>query len=308
MTVSNALYNRLEDEFRREFVYNQDQSVKNLIADYFGAYEYLGDVIATSQGYRDGNINSVINDLTPAFEQSRDVIYNNFGTEYELMRALAVNSIITPLTIGGISLDLLTRNAINTSTVQSSRYLYTDPMPSDGMRLSERIWKPKTQKDIIDIVNTGIKSGDSSSNVANNIVRYSRTTGYKDALRLAFTEMTKAYSTPKVYGARGWNNSEQSMFKIGIKQELSPAHPRFDICDLLKGTYDPDGAIPAIPRHPNCMCIERQVILKGNATTINNRLKNATYDNFDSTSTSPQLLNVNYKIDSKDAKAKIDLI
>lgn len=75
---------------------------------------------------------------------------------------------------------------------------------------------------------------------------------YKNALRLARTEVTMAYR--KADSVR----REQMDFVMGIRVRLSPAHPRYDICDELEGKY-PKGFV-FVGWHPQCICYTTSIL------------------------------------------------
>src|SRR5690606_36428057 len=69
---------------------------------------------------------------------------------------------------------------------------------------------------------------------------------YKNAMRLARTETNMAY--------READNTRYatSQILLGYEVRLSANHPRYDICDHLKGEYPKD--FKFVGWHPQCMC------------------------------------------------------
>ncbi|MDR1773336.1 MAG: hypothetical protein LBR30_00445 [Clostridioides sp.] len=83
-----------------------------------------------------------------------------------------------------------------------------------------------------------------------------------ETLRLARTEMTRAYGMGTLDGA------SSNPFSRGIQFALSQMHPFKDICDRIcsednfelgEGVYPVDEA-PEYPFHPNCLCIMMPVV------------------------------------------------
>jgi hypothetical protein len=77
---------------------------------------------------------------------------------------------------------------------------------------------------------------------------------YKNALRLARTETNMAYHLSD--SAR----RSQIPFILGVRVVLSGAHPRYDICDSLKGDY-PKGFV-FTGWHPQCICHSETILAK----------------------------------------------
>jgi hypothetical protein len=76
---------------------------------------------------------------------------------------------------------------------------------------------------------------------------------FKNALRLTGTETNIAYRYSD-------NLRWQTMpFVIGIDIKLSPAHPRYDICDKCAGRYPKDFIFKGW--HPNCICFQTPVLI-----------------------------------------------
>lgn len=131
----------------------------------------------------------------------------------------------------------------------------------DGLTLSDRIWSPAQRQPILQEITRGYLQGNSTAEIAEDLMQYIKEgNGFKQAFRLAHTELVRTYSQTKLDSARAWNSSARSNFSVYIRQELSPAHNIVDICDVLEGDYDPDEPIPAIPRHPGCLCNQYEIL------------------------------------------------
>ena len=77
---------------------------------------------------------------------------------------------------------------------------------------------------------------------------------YKNALRLAATEMNIAYRSSDHL------RRAQLPFVVGVKVNLSGRHNVYDICDYKKGTY-PKG-FRFVGWHPHCLCYTTSVLMK----------------------------------------------
>lgn len=198
------------------------------------------------------------------------------GTRVEQLRmeTMVKAADIEALTTAGIN-DIFVR--INTDAVaaawHNSKY---------GLNLSQRIWNTSenAKEAIGNIITTGVAAGDDVVDVARQLEAYilhGRSTAAElypnmmkrmgdkripeeisyEALRLARTEMTRAFGDATLRAAR------EDPSAMGVQFELSSSHPVYDICDvhtaaddygLGKGTYPLDAA-PDYPFHPNCLCI-----------------------------------------------------
>lgn len=150
----------------------------------------------------------------------------------------------------------------------------------DGLQLSQRVWNYSNQFrfEIENNLAIGIKDGKSAAEMARDQKRYLvepdrlfrrirdfegklilsqaakdyhpgqgvYRSSYKNALRLTRTETNMSY--------RSADNDRYSRSQIilGYEVKLSANHPKFDICDHLKGQYPKD--FKFVGWHPNCFC------------------------------------------------------
>jgi hypothetical protein len=155
-----------------------------------------------------------------------------------------------------------------------------DWIDSRGYDLSDRIWQTgtETRRKIDMLLAEGIRNGDSAVNIARRLEQYLlpnrapiRTNtpygrdGSYDALRLARSEITLAHSRAALVSA------QMNPFVNKMRWNLSPSHPKMDICDGIADAspYDLNNCpVPVTSSHSQCMCYltpestytERQVI------------------------------------------------
>jgi len=135
-----------------------------------------------------------------------------------------------------------------------------DYKEKDGLILSDRIWRitQEAKADITNRISQGILLGESHAKVAKDLKQYIIGDGglkYKSE-RLAMTEMAKAYQRANDQSVQMMR--ENSEFMWYEKWELSPAHPKPDVCDIL-ASQNLEGEGPGIyehspNRHPGCYC------------------------------------------------------
>lgn len=152
----------------------------------------------------------------------------------------------------------------------------TTPFEWQGKSISERIWDQEDIQVIRQKVQEAVLTGQSSYELAENIQKEVSTgKPRKNIDRIANTELMKAYSL-------GISEVYQSVmrdfpqFETVVVIELSPFHPKPDICDVLVGTYRL-GEAPDVPFHPYCICgFEHKLVKAGDVpktTNIPNQLK-----------------------------------
>ncbi|MEL7232850.1 MAG: hypothetical protein AAGK74_00060 [Chloroflexota bacterium] len=165
-------------------------------------------------------------------------------------------------------------------------HTWVDPR---GYRLSDRIWQVSQRvRDAIDrMLLDAIRSGMNSIELANQLeaslqpgrrgVRtrrpYNRDVSF-DAMRLARTEITRAFGESAMVAARS------NPYVDGMEWALSASHPRIDICDdlatigmgggRLRDPY-PVGSLPGYPPHPQCLCTLFPSVTRS-PSTVTNRL------------------------------------
>lgn len=130
----------------------------------------------------------------------------------------------------------------------------------DGLVLSDRIWRltEESKRDITNRLTKGILLGESHTKVAKDIRQYVNGTGgmrYKSE-RLVLTEFSRAYQVANEQAVNIMRASTE--YKWFQKWELSPAHPKVDVCDVL-ASQDTIGEGPGVykeapTRHPGCYC------------------------------------------------------
>lgn len=150
----------------------------------------------------------------------------------------------------------------------------------NGMDLSNRVWNTLDpfKKELEQSIGLAIADGKPAAETARNIKKYLNEpdrrfrrvrsedgslklskaardynpgqgvyrSSHKNAMRLARTETNMSYRTAD-------HDRWQSLpFVTGIEVRLSNAHPKYDICDRLKGKYPKDFLFRGW--HPQCLC------------------------------------------------------
>lgn len=157
---------------------------------------------------------------------------------------------------------------------------------TNGFKLSDRIWKYTEQhkNEMQNAIDTALANGTSAADLSRSIrsllnepdnlfrrVKNSNgelvpskpmitnapgtgkyNSSYKNAMRLARTEITMAYRHADMLRYRELN------FVIGYTVNLSDTHEIDDICDDLMGDYPKD--FEFIGWHPNCLCFVTSIL------------------------------------------------
>ena len=136
-----------------------------------------------------------------------------------------------------------------------------------GLNLSKRVFKLSNQfkKAINDALIEGLKDGTSARELSKQVRQYLRNptkvanpgqgvykSPVKNALRLTRNEINLAYANAD------YNRWQQLWFVIAIEIRLSNRHPKYDMCDNLKGQYPKTFHFTLW--HPNCLCIAIPVL------------------------------------------------
>lgn len=156
----------------------------------------------------------------------------------------------------------------------------------DGLSLSERVWNITGQfeKEMGMAIDTALLNGTPAAQLsrevrgllnepnklfrrvrdARGILQLSKAakdyhpgqgvyrSSYKNAMRLARTEITMAYRTAD------YTRYQQLDFITGFEVHLSDSHPQPDICDNLKGKYPKDFKFTGW--HPQCLCYVTSIL------------------------------------------------
>ena len=156
----------------------------------------------------------------------------------------------------------------------------------NGLRLSDRVWNivGGYKNDIETALSVSIEQGKSAHDLAKEVQQYLNEpdklfrrvrdefgelqlsknaksyhpgagvyrSSYKNALRLARTEINMAYRTAD------FTRYQQLDFIVGIEIKTSGNHPEHDICDQLSGRYPKD--FKFVGWHPNCRCYQKTIL------------------------------------------------
>ena len=156
----------------------------------------------------------------------------------------------------------------------------------NGLRLSDRVWNivGGYKNDIETALSVSMEQGKSAHDLAKEVQQYLNEpnklfrrvrdefgelqlsknaqnyhpgagvyrSSYKNALRLARTEINMAYRTAD------FTRYQQLDFIVGIEIKTSGNHPEHDICDQLAGRYPKD--FKFVGWHPNCRCYQKTIL------------------------------------------------
>lgn len=285
--VTQELINRIQDLLRQQYILIKDEEIRRLLALYNGSIDYLISLLLLNSSFQSGNLDSTIartvnealTNAKPQMESGYDRALRNMidvgasaltvvmlegrqriGSKTQIkVESLVENGATRLLNEGGAASAVFGED-IDNKTKSVAKAITKNVANVQNPTLSENIWG-ESSDEILSIIKDGFREGLSPYNVAEKIKTYSLSgDGFKNAFRLAYTELTHAHSVAQVEAIRAWNSDPVSEFKLLIEQYLSPMHRVYCICDVLAGVYDPSKPIPKIPRHPNCNCGQRTLI------------------------------------------------
>lgn len=272
----NIAINKLINEIKGLYLQTGKKVVQAGAVASMGGKEFK---ISTSTQYKK-MFRVLFNDLQKGIESG---IINGVRAEWERGEERAIDTIAKQLR-GKLSLEALEKLKQDKFGATAPAYAAFQDRMKNGLKLSDRIWDMTNEykRDLELLVN--INSGRSAQDMAIDLQRFLNDpdhlfrrvrnaagelemskamanfkpgtgvyrSSYKNALRLARTEVNMAYR-------RAENARYQSLpFVIGYDVRLSNAHPVFDICDELKGRYPVDFVFSGW--HPQCLCFTTAVL------------------------------------------------
>lgn len=256
----NTQFDAVDRAYRKQYIGEKMRALRSLMNTYASSTKYIGSrLVGSRYEFTPRYTNLIIADAFKSIKETQGYISKSYTTEIERINSLGIQNIETNLRVAGATLsdDLLT------SMAGDPLKLALNQVYSADIGLSKKIWAEEDRIAIARIIQRGIQDQKSPFEVAEMLTNYMlEGKGFYNAYRLAFTEITWAFNNAKIKTIQDWNNNPISDFEIGVKQYLSPYHNIYDICDVLGGTYTADTA-PKIPRHPNCECGQKFVIIDG---------------------------------------------
>lgn len=159
-------------------------------------------------------------------------------------------------------------------------HTWVDP---NGYRLSDRVWNAsaRTRQQLDAYLDAGVREGRGALQMSRELEQFLRpdrrnlrtsapygTSASYDAMRLARSEITRAH------GAAHEVSAAMNPFVAGEKWNLSPRHPKPDVCDdRARGGPNGDGVYPigerpSYPPHPHCLCYMTNVLIENPGAVI----------------------------------------
>jgi hypothetical protein len=261
-----------------------DKRLKQIEKEVQNIYSVTGKKIMSIVGTSDMTYDKLQSLFKAIFERMvKDlelVLHQNILAEWKRGDELGTQMIVNKLT-GKISQEAIDKLWEYKNT--SSAVEMIQQRMKHGFNLSERIWELANDYNRDLELLAGVKSGRSAVELATDLMKYLNdldgtlkymlkgwegkqkpiwienlleakgySSSYKNALRLARTEINMAYR-------RGENAKYQSLnFVAGFTVNLSNRHIVYDICDELQGEYPVDFIY--VGWHPNCLCFMTPIL------------------------------------------------
>lgn len=307
--ITQELINRVQDLLRQRYILLKDEEIRRILSLYNGSIDYLIQLLLLNNSFQSaqGLDASIISTVNQALDTSRPTIESGYTRALNNMIDIGASAITVAMLEGRQKIgsktqakveQLLTTGAqrllneggaasailgqdVDNKTKSTAKSI-SGNVANKTLSISENIWGDSREQ-ILGIIKDGFTNGLSPYSIAEQIKRFSISgDGFKNAFRLAYTELTHAHSVAQVEAVRAWNSDPDSEFKLLIEQYLSPLHTVFCICDVLAGVYDPSKPMPKIPRHPNCNCGQRTLIdnkkNRGLVMSVDERIRAANLD------------------------------
>ena len=237
--------------------------------EYNKLYYELATVINALQISDTRLLNNVISDIQKDFNSNlRSITYSNITNSQNLAFKKSQFELESILLQVNLEAELLKK------TLKKYSKKITNKI--NKKYISNRIWN--INKVFFDELKTeidkGLLTGMSHQKLAIKIKRLVNNplpqgrgvyrSSLKNATRLARTEIKRAYQFQES------SQMQQIPFVKGIKVNLSASHPKFDMCNDLKGVYPPGFTFGGW--HPNCICYT--TIVKASNKEIKNIILN----------------------------------
>jgi len=225
------------------------------------------------------NLNKIVNEVLAEWNEEFLTIMVNGVHEAWGLSDNKVDEILGQYTAGRTMSPLIKESLFSRNEAALNAFLGRTS-GKEGLNLSQRVWNYKNQfrAEIEQNLAIGIKEGTPAAKLATQQKQYlvepdrlfrrvrdfegklvlSKAaklynpgqgiyrSSYKNALRVTRTEINMAY--------RSADNDRyaRSQIVLGYEVRLSANHPKFDICDHLKGEYPK--TFKFVGWHPNCLC------------------------------------------------------
>jgi hypothetical protein len=258
---------------RSVFLQTLEASTKNIVEQYEIIFREANRILLSNPSPRTRTaIEAIVSEYDLDLVSNNEKILTAYSGEMENIGLLGgehVGSFVatkTKLDVDKIIMRF--SEIIKDSVVEVMNHIYPD-----GLQLSQRLWNPLDREKIISTLVRGYQEGISTFDLAERVMQVANQTSIKSAYRVAHTELVRMYSKSKYDSIEDWNNNSDAEFSVMIKRELSPAHKIYDICDVLQGTYDSKGKVPAVPSHPGCLCMITEVFAVKNPTSVFERFR-----------------------------------
>ncbi len=281
---------------RRRWLTLSKDKIKNITAIYAAAAVEIQNQLSFyadddgSVTYR--RLQSLLSDVNLTLRALKQGLAADLRAGLDRSVAMGVEAYEKPLEISGVGAAVLFANftTVHTETLEAlwSRIL------EDGLQLSDRLWRIDRNAivRVTEIIESAVVQGMSAREAANALLRggeplpgelvakmglnssqkigsdvlhlfteKGRGNVAYNSLRLARTELSRAYREGFL------RTGEKLDFVVGHRWNLSPTHPRPDICDDY-ASADPDGLAPGgyregnyppTPAHPQCLCFDTPI-------------------------------------------------
>lgn len=280
-----------EKEFGKKLVALQNGKEREIKQVYFNAINNLS-AVAASLSYNGTNFNL---ELFPLLKSRVDLILKEMVAKLEV---IVINGVDQAWELSNqknrVFLDRRLKSAKLPPSIRKTLYDPNEQAKSafkarvvKGLNLSQRVWNSTmTFRRELEIgLGAGISEGMPAAKMAtlikknlnepdrifrrvkdsNGRLQLSKAakeyhpgqgvyrSSYKNTLRVTRTETNMSYRSAD------YQRWQSQPFVVGVKIQLSDAHPRIDICDTLSGDYPKD--FKWVGWHPNCICYQTPILI-----------------------------------------------
>src|SRR5690606_33829087 len=239
--VTQELINRVQDLLRQQYILIKDEEIRRLLALYNGSIDYLISLLLLNQEFQNAKAldKAIIGVVNQAFDNQQGVMESGFTRALNSMIDIGASALTVAMLEGREKIGRKTQSKveqlvstgatrllneggaahavfgedIDNKTKSVAKSITKNSANLNNITLSENIWGT-SREDVMAIIRKGFSEGLSPYNVAERIKAYSISgDGFKNAFRLAYTELTHAHSVAQVEAVRAWNSDPESEFK-----------------------------------------------------------------------------------------------
>ena len=99
--ITDAFLKRIQQRLRDEYIIAQGDAIKQIVAQYAGAIEYINGVLTSNPSARAGDVQAALVAINNALDETTPSIQDKFRTELTSINRLGLQNLTVPLIAAG---------------------------------------------------------------------------------------------------------------------------------------------------------------------------------------------------------------